>query len=165
MHFSYKNNGSKVCKCLSCSTQSWISLHKVWTLYSIDTHFNASTTDSIWNITGREEIARNEQFLLFPQCFLLNQIIASPFVHIFDAISLSVAEMEDLKMAYQVKGSPISFIQPDLVLSMVLALIFVSETPIQHYLIIIRSVLCLCNSQQLKFKRLRFKFMNNFSHF
>ena len=27
------------------------------------------------NIMGKEEIARNEQFLLFPECFLLNQII------------------------------------------------------------------------------------------
>ena len=27
------------------------------------------------NIVGKEEIACNEQFLLFPQCFLLNQII------------------------------------------------------------------------------------------
>ena len=26
------------------------------------------------NIVGKEEIARNEQFLLFPQCFLLNQL-------------------------------------------------------------------------------------------
>ena len=24
------------------------------------------------NIVGKEEIARNEQFLLYPQCFLLN---------------------------------------------------------------------------------------------
>ena len=29
------------------------------------THFDASTK----NIVGKEEIARNEQFLLFPQCF------------------------------------------------------------------------------------------------
>ena len=28
------------------------------TLYSIDTHFNASTTDSFDNIVGKEEIAR-----------------------------------------------------------------------------------------------------------
>ena len=46
------------------------------------------------NIVGRGEIARNEQFLLFPQCFLLNQIIVSPFVHIFDIISLFAAELE-----------------------------------------------------------------------
>ena len=34
------------------------------------------------NIVGKGEIARNEQFLLFPQCFLLNQIRVSPFVHV-----------------------------------------------------------------------------------
>ena len=44
------------------------------------------------------EIARNEQFLLFPQCFLLNQIIVSPFVHIFDNIFLFAAELEEPKI-------------------------------------------------------------------
>ena len=42
---------------------------KELTLYSIDTHFDASTTDSYENIVGKEEIARNEQFLLFPTMF------------------------------------------------------------------------------------------------
>ena len=46
------------------------------------------------NIVGKGEIARNEQFLLFPQCFLLNQITVSPFVYIFDIISLFAAEFE-----------------------------------------------------------------------
>ena len=50
------------------------------------------------NIVGKEEIARNEQFLLFPQCFLLNQKIVFPFVNIFDIISLFVAELEELKI-------------------------------------------------------------------
>ena len=49
------------------------------------------------NIVGKEEIARNEQFLLFPQCFLLNQIILLPFVHIFDVIFLFAAELEESK--------------------------------------------------------------------
>ena len=44
------------------------------------------------NTVGKGEIARNKQFLLFSQCFLSNEIIASPFVHIFDIISLFVAE-------------------------------------------------------------------------
>ena len=39
------------------------------------------------NTVGKEEIARNEQFFLFPKCFLLNKIIVSPFVHIFDIMS------------------------------------------------------------------------------
>ena len=47
------------------------------------------------NILEKEEIARNEQFLLFPPCFLLNQVIVSPFVHIFDIISLFTAEFEE----------------------------------------------------------------------
>ena len=47
------------------------------------------------NIVGKEEISRNEQFLLFPQCFLLNQKIVSPFVNIFDIISLFAAEVKD----------------------------------------------------------------------
>ena len=47
------------------------------------------------NIEGKGEIARNEQFLLFQQCFLLNQIIVSPYVHIFDIISLFAAKLEE----------------------------------------------------------------------
>ena len=35
------------------------------------------------NIVGKGEIARKEQFLLFPQCFLLYQVTVSPFDHIF----------------------------------------------------------------------------------
>ena len=50
------------------------------------------------NIVGEGEIACNEQFLLFPQCFLLNQIIVSPFVHIFNIISLFAAEFEESKI-------------------------------------------------------------------
>ena len=38
------------------------------------------------NIVGKEEIACNEQFLLFPQCFLLNQEIVSPFFNIYDIV-------------------------------------------------------------------------------
>ena len=46
------------------------------------------------NIVGKGEIACSKQFLLFPQCFLLNQVIVSPFVHIFD-IPLIAAEFEE----------------------------------------------------------------------
>ena len=70
----------------------------VLTLYSIDTHFNASTTDSFENIVGKEEIARNEQFLLFSQCFLLNQKIVPPLVNIYDIISLFAAKLEESKV-------------------------------------------------------------------
>ena len=54
------------------------------------------------NIVGKEEIARNEQFLLFPQCFLLNHIIVSPFF--FYIISSFAAELEGPKLVYQIKG-------------------------------------------------------------
>ena len=50
------------------------------------------------NIVGKEEIARNKQFLLFPQCFLLNQKIVSPFVNIFDITSLFDAELQEPKI-------------------------------------------------------------------
>ena len=50
------------------------------------------------NIVGKEEIARNEQFLPFPQCFLLNQLTVSPFAHTFDFLSLFAAEMEEPKI-------------------------------------------------------------------
>ena len=53
---------------------------------------------------GKEEIARNEQFLLFPQSFLLNQKIESHFVNIFDIISLFAAEFEDPKISMCGKG-------------------------------------------------------------
>ena len=56
------------------------------------------------NIVGKEEIARNEQFLLFPQCFLLNQIIVSPFVNIFDIIFLFGAKFEKPKSDISGKG-------------------------------------------------------------
>ena len=67
-------------------------------LYSWDTHFDTSTTDCVEIIVGKGEIACIEQFLLFPQCFLLNQIIVSPFVRIFDIISLFAAELEEPKI-------------------------------------------------------------------
>ena len=50
------------------------------------------------NIVGKGEIAHNEQFLLFLQCFLLNQINVSAFVHIFDSESLFAAELEETKI-------------------------------------------------------------------
>ena len=52
---------------------------------------------------GKEEIARKEQFLLFPQCFLLNQKIESSFVNIYIIISLFVAELEEPKIGMRGK--------------------------------------------------------------
>ena len=50
------------------------------------------------NIVGKEEIAGNEQILLFTQCFQLNQKIVSPFFNIFDIISLFAAQLEEPKI-------------------------------------------------------------------
>ena len=54
------------------------------------------------NIVGKEEIACNKQFLLFPQCFLLNQ--KTVLVNIFDIISLFAAELEEPKVGIRGKG-------------------------------------------------------------
>ena len=54
------------------------------TLYFIDTHFDMTYQQqtAFENIVGKEEIAHYEQFLLFPQCFLLNQKMY-PYLSIF----------------------------------------------------------------------------------
>ena len=56
------------------------------------------------NIEGKGDIASYQQFLLFPQCFLLNQIIVSPFVHIFDIISLFAPKFEEPNTGVSDKG-------------------------------------------------------------
>ena len=56
------------------------------------------------NIVGKGEIACNEQFLLFSQCFLLEQITVSPFVHIFAIIYLFPAELEEPKIGISGKA-------------------------------------------------------------
>ena len=56
------------------------------------------------HIVGKEVIALNEQFLLFPQCLLLHRTIVSPFVHIFDIISLFPAESEEPRIGVRGKG-------------------------------------------------------------
>ena len=66
------------------------------TPYSIGSHQQHTALEKI---VGKEEIAHNEQFLLFPRCFLLNQITVSPFVHIFDIISLFAAELVEPNIA------------------------------------------------------------------
>ena len=56
------------------------------------------------NVVEKGEIARSEQFLLFPQCFLFNQITVSPFVYIFYIISLFAAEYDEPKIGVSGKG-------------------------------------------------------------
>ena len=64
------------------------------------------------NIVGKGEIARNKQFLFFPQCFLLNHIIVSPFVHFFLTsylyllLNFKSCSVLFLKLAYGIKGEP-----------------------------------------------------------
>ena len=53
---------------------------------------------------GQEEIAHNQEFLLFPQFFQLDQKIVSPFVNISDIISLFAAELKETKLVCEVKG-------------------------------------------------------------
>ena len=67
-------------------------------LYSIDTHLMHQQQTAFENIVGNEEIAHNEQFLLFLQCFLLNQKVVSPFVNVFDIISLFAVELQGPKI-------------------------------------------------------------------
>ena len=55
------------------------------------------------NIVGKGEIARDEQFLVFPQGFLLNQIIVSLFVSFFNIISLFAVELKEPKIGVWVK--------------------------------------------------------------
>ena len=49
-------------------------------------------------------MARNKQFLLFPECFLLNQKMVSPFVCFFDIISLFAAVLKEHEIGISGKG-------------------------------------------------------------
>ena len=62
----------------------WEWVKPLLNIYSFRRINNRQLLKTLWR---KGEIARNEQFLLFPQCFQLNQITVSPFVHIFDIIS------------------------------------------------------------------------------
>ena len=97
--------------CLCCHSENTVAICnisflsvKFLTLYSIDTHFDASTTEIFEDIVGKGEFASNKQFLHFPHCFLLNQKIVSPFVHVFDTISLVAFELEEPKIGISGKG-------------------------------------------------------------
>ena len=59
---------------------------------------------SFENIVGKGEIACSKQFILYPQCFQLDQINVSPFVPIVDIISLFAVELEELKIGISDKG-------------------------------------------------------------
>ena len=50
------------------------------------------------NIVVKEEIACYEQLLFFPQRFLLKKKIVTPFVNVFNIISLFAAKLEKPKI-------------------------------------------------------------------
>ena len=65
-------------------------------LFSNTTFDNRQLLKTLWE--------KKKLLLLFPQCFLLNQIIASPFVHIFVITSSYAAELEEPKIGISGKG-------------------------------------------------------------
>ena len=52
----------------SCKNQGWFG--KGLTHSHTMTFFDAPGKQAVWKTVGKGEIAHNEQFLLFPQCFL-----------------------------------------------------------------------------------------------
>ena len=66
------------------------------------THYQQTASE---NIVGKGQIDCNKQFLLFLQCFLLNQIIVSLFVHISDIISIFATEFKEPKIGISGKKS------------------------------------------------------------
>ena len=56
------------------------------------------------NIVGKGEIARNEQFLLFPQCFQTSQIIIPICPSFRHHIFLFAAELKEPKIGVLGKG-------------------------------------------------------------
>ena len=76
-----------------------------FSLYSIDTHFNALKKQTAFeNIVGKKEIACNSQ------CFLLNQKIVYPFINTYDVISLFATDLEESKIDMWGKGLKKNFI-------------------------------------------------------
>ena len=86
-----QNSTCNYLRCRHCNFRERLTFN------SIDTNFHASTT-ALENIVEKEEIACNEQFLPIPQCFLLNQIIVSPSVHIIYIISSLLLNLKSPKI-------------------------------------------------------------------
>ena len=74
------------------------------TIYSIDTHLTHQQQKALKTLWKKKWESGNQQFLLFPQRFLLDQKIVSPFVNIFDIIFLFAAEVEKPKIGIRGKG-------------------------------------------------------------
>ena len=89
------------CNVYLCTSHIYIVILKsfsfkecVLTLYAMDSHLKALTTDSFCY----------KQFLLLFQRLLLNQIIVSSFSHIFDIIFLFDTTLEKQKIGISDKG-------------------------------------------------------------
>ena len=91
-----------ICKCLMLDESKMVPGCKITLSLHRHSFWRINNRQLFENIVGKGEIAPNEQFLLFPQCFKLSQIIVSPFVYIFDIISLFAAEFEEPKIG--IKG-------------------------------------------------------------
>ena len=77
------------------------------TLYSIDTNFNASTTDSFWKHCGKRRNCWSRAISSFPTMFSTQSetcIHVSPFVNIYDITCLFAAELEEPKIGMWDKG-------------------------------------------------------------
>ena len=75
------------------------------TLYSIVTHFDTLTTRQLLKtLWEKKKLLLTSNFFFSHNVFLLNQIIVSPFVHVFDTIFSFAAEVEEPKIAIFGKG-------------------------------------------------------------
>ena len=86
------NPNTNACKNQTGEREAGLLTLTPWIL--ILTHQQHTSFENV----GKEETAHNKQFLLFPQCFLLNQKIVSPFLNMFDIISLIAVELEEPKI-------------------------------------------------------------------
>ena len=78
----------------SHSASALVCLFKL-TLYSIDTHFNTSTTNSFWKHCGKRRNCLYHAVSPFPTVFSTQSDNCVPYVHIFDIISLFAAVLEE----------------------------------------------------------------------
>ena len=101
-NFSFFHSIFKTLVLQTCKNQGFFG--KGLILFSINTHFDASVTDSFENNVEKKEIACNKQFLIFPTMFSTQSDNCTPFVHIFDIIFSFAAELEEPEIGISGKG-------------------------------------------------------------
>ena len=69
------------------------------THFQIMTPFDAPGKQAFWKHVGKGEIARNEQFLLFPQCFLPVWIAFYLFRQIWNCCLQTLSVLKSLKLS------------------------------------------------------------------